>query len=295
VNLLIFGLGYSGKALARRLMAQGWSVSATVRRPGDRAEAETLGVRPVDPADAAALAQAAGRAQAILVTAPPGERGCPGLAALAPAIAAAGAFPDWIGYLSTTGVYGDREGGWVTEASALNAHSVEGARRVAAERDWRQIGRGMGLTVTAFRLPGIYGPGRSSFDRLRARTARRLVKPGHVFSRIHVEDLAAALQASIERPRPAGIYNLCDDEPASAADVTAYAAGLLGLEPPPEEAFDAATLSPAAQRFYEECKRVSNARAKAELGWRPAYPTYREGLAAILGLEAMAQPELSHD
>jgi nucleoside-diphosphate-sugar epimerase len=273
------------KALARRLMAQGWSVSATVRRVEDAAEAVALGVLPVDPEDAAALATAAGHARAILVTAPPGERGCPGLAALAPAIAASGAFPDWIGYLSTTGVYGDREGGWVFETSALNAHSVEGARRVAAERDWRQIGRGMGLTVTAFRLPGIYGPGRSPFDRLRAGTARRLIKPGHVFSRIHVEDLAAGLEASIRRPRAAGIYNLCDDEPASAAEVTAYAAGLLGIAPPPEEPFDPAALSPAAQRFYEECKRVSNARAKAELGWSPVYPTYREGLAAILAAE----------
>jgi nucleoside-diphosphate-sugar epimerase len=285
VNLLIFGFGYSGKALARRLMAQGWSVSATVRWVEDAAEAVALGVLPVDPEDAAALATAAGHARAILVTAPPGERGCPGLAALAPAIAASGAFPDWIGYLSTTGVYGDREGGWVFETSALNAHSVEGARRVAAERDWRQIGRGMGLTVATFRLPGIYGPGRSPFDRLRAGTARRLIKPGHVFSRIHVEDLAAGLEASIRRPRAAGIYNLCDDEPASAAEVTAYAAGLLGIAPPPDEPFDPATLSPAAQRFYEECKRVSNARAKAELGWSPVYPTYREGLAAILAAE----------
>ncbi|MDB5459726.1 MAG: Nucleoside-diphosphate-sugar epimerase, partial [Caulobacteraceae bacterium] len=157
-------------------------------------------------------------------------------------------------------------------------------------RDWRQIGRGMGLTVTAFRLPGIYGPGRSSFDRLRDGTARRLIKPGHVFSRIHVEDLAAGLEASIRQPRAAGIYNLCDDEPAAAAEVTAYAAGLLGMAPPPKEAFDPAALSPAARRFYEECKRVSNARAKAELGWRPAHPTYREGLAAILAAETARKP-----
>ena len=293
MNLLVFGFGYSGKALARRLMAKGWSVSATVRRTEDRQDALALGVTPVDPADESALANAAAQARAILVTAPPGERGCPGLAALAPAIAASGAFPDWIGYLSTTGVYGDREGRWVSETSALNAHSVEGARRVAAERDWRQIGRGMGLTVTAFRLPGIYGPGRSPFDRLRRGTARRLVKPGHVFSRIHVEDLASGLEASIARPRAAGIYNLCDDEPASAAEVTAYAAGLLGIDPPPEEPFDAAALTPAAQRFYEECKRVSNARAKAELDWFPAYRTYREGLAAILAQEQANGPKSS--
>ena len=280
--LLIFGFGFTGKTVAARALARGQAVIATVRKPDARAAAEALGVTAVDPADPDAMAQAAARARAILVTAPPGERGCPGLEALAPAMAASGAYPDWIGYLSTTGVYGDRSGGWVLETSALSAQSIEGARRVAAERDWRQVGRGMGLTVTTFRLPGIYGPGRSPFDRLRDGSARRVVKPGHVFSRIHVQDLAAGLEASMARPRPAGIYNLCDDEPAPAAEVTAYAATLLGVEPPPETPFDAHTLSPAAQRFWAECKRVSNARAKAELGWRPAYPTYREGLQAIL-------------
>ncbi|MGZ3279657.1 MAG: SDR family oxidoreductase [Caulobacteraceae bacterium] len=285
MQLLIFGFGYTGKALARRLMARGWSVAATARKAEDRATIAAAGVQPVDPLDPAALAQAAGRARAILVTAPPTEAGCPGLAALIPAIADSGAFPDWIGYLSTTGVYGDRGGRWVFETSALSAQSIEGARRVAAERDWLQVGRGMGLTVAVFRLPGIYGPGRSPFDRLRQGAARRLVKPGHVFSRIHVDDLAAGLEASIDRPRAGGIYNLCDDEPASAAEVTAFAADLLGLPPPPEEAYDPATLSPAAQRFWAECKRVSNALAKAELGWRPAYRSYREGLRAILQAE----------
>jgi nucleoside-diphosphate-sugar epimerase len=285
VHLLVFGFGYTGKTLARRMLERGWTVSATGRKAEERAGAEALGVQALAPTDEEALTEAAGRAQAILVTAPPNETGCPGLAALAPAIAAAGAFPDWIGYLSTSGVYGDRQGRWVSETSALNAQSIEGARRVAAERDWLEIGRGMGLTVTVFRLPGIYGPGRSPFDRLRDGTARRVIKPDHVFSRIHVDDLAAGLEASIARPRAGGIYNLCDDEPASAADVTAYAAALLGIEPPPEEAWDPAALSPAAQRFWAECKRMSNARAKAELGWRPAYPSYREGLKAILGAE----------
>jgi nucleoside-diphosphate-sugar epimerase len=290
LHLLIFGFGYTGKALARRLMAQGWRVSATVRRREDREAAQALGVAPLDPGDADALAHAVASVQAILVTPAPDERGCPGLRALGPAIGAARAFPDWIGYLSTTGVYGDRAGGWVFESSALAAKSVEGARRVGAERDWLQTGRGMGLTVAVFRLPGIYGPGRSPFARLRQGSARRLVKPGHVFSRIHVDDLVAGLEASILRPRPAGIYNLCDDEPASASDVTAFAARLIGLDPPPEEPFEAAALSPAGRRFYDECKRVSNARAKAELGWRPAYPSYREGLLAIL----QADGRLSH-
>ena len=173
-ELLIFGYGFTGKALARRLAAKGWRIAATARRAEDRAAAAAEGVLAFDPADADALVRAVGAARAILVTAPPGEGGCPGLTALAPAIATAGAFPDWIGYLSTTGVYGDRDGGWVFETSPLAAQSVEGARRAAAERDWRQMARGMGLTVAAFRLPGIYGPGRSPFDRLRDGTARRL-------------------------------------------------------------------------------------------------------------------------
>lgn len=139
----------------------------------------------------------------------------------------------------------------------------------------------MGLTVAVFRLPGIYGPGRSALDRVRAGDARRIVSPGQVFSRIHVDDLAAGLAASIARPRAGGVYNLCDDEPCPNSDVIAFAAGLLGLPAPPEIPLAEAALTPAAQRFYAESKRVSNARAKAELGWRPAYPSYREGLSTI--------------
>lgn len=227
-------------------------------------------------------------AQAVLITAPPGPEGCPGLQALVPALAQAQAFPDWIGYLSTTGVYGDRRGGWVFEESRLAAQSLEGARRVAAERDWLEVGRGMGLTVTIHRLPGIYGPGRSTLDRLREGRARRVGAPGQVFSRIHVDDLAAGLEASIARPRAGGIYNLCDDEPAPNSDVIAYAAGLLGMAVPPETPLDLEALSPSARRFYAETKRVSNARAKAELGWRPAYRTYREGLAQVLAIEGQS-------
>jgi len=193
------------------------------------------------------------------------------------ALAEANAYPDWIGYLSTTGVYGDREGGWVFETSPLAARSIEGARRVRAERDWLEVARGMGLTVQVFRLPGIYGPGRSAFERLAAGKAKRIVKDGQVFSRIHVEDIASGLAASIARPRAGGIYNLCDDEPAPPQDVIACAAEMMGVKPPPEQPWDPADQS----RFYAENKRVSNARAKAELGWRPAFPTYREGLAAI--------------
>jgi nucleoside-diphosphate-sugar epimerase len=285
LRLFVFGYGFSARALSQRLQPLGWSVSATIRRPVDRARLDVEGITPVPVGNKRELARALRDVQAVLVTAPPDAQGCPALRALVPALATANAFPDWIGYLSTTGVYGDRKGGWVTEQSRLAAQSLEGARRVGAERDWLEVGRGMGLTVQVFRLPGIYGPGRSGFDRLRAGQVRRIVSPGQVFSRIHVDDLAAGLEASIARPRAGGIYNLCDDEPCPNGEVIAYAAELLGLPVPPEVPLAEANLSPAGQRFYAESKRVSNARAKAELGWRPAYPTYREGLKAILAAE----------
>lgn len=285
-HLLIFGYGFTGQALARRLGADGWRVTAVVRSEATAAKARAQGVTPVSTDDRPGLVDALKTATAILITAPPTEAGCPGLNTLIPALAEANAFPDWIGYLSTTGVYGDREGRWVFEAGPLNARSVESARRVSAERDWRQVGRGMGLTVTAFRLPGIYGPGRSALDRVRDGTAHGIVKPGQMFSRIHVDDIASGLQASIARPRAGASYNLCDDEPAPSHEVNAFAARLLGLPAPPLVAFDDADLTPAARRFWGENKRVSNALAKAELGWRPAYPTYREGLTAVLAAES---------
>lgn len=282
MRLFVFGYGFSARALARRLRPQGWEVAATHRKPEAGAALAAEGVTALPLADRDAIAEALAGTQALLVTAPPGPDGCPALPVLVPAMARSGAFPDWTGYLSTTGVYGDRRGGWVFETSRLAAQSVEGARRVAAERDWLEVGRGMGLTVTVFRLPGIYGPGRSALDRLRAGQARRIAAPGQVFSRIHVDDLAAGLEASMAAPRAGGIYNLCDDEPAPNPDVVAYAARLLGLPVPPEIPLAEAGLGPQAMRFYAESKRVSNARAKAELGWRPTYPTYREGLQAIL-------------
>jgi nucleoside-diphosphate-sugar epimerase len=256
-----------------------------VRSEATAAKARGHGVAPVATDDRPSLVEALKTATAILITAPPTEGGCPGLNTLIPALAEANAFPDWIGYLSTTGVYGDREGRWVFEAGPLSARSVESARRVSAERDWRQVGRGMGLTVTAFRLPGIYGPGRSALDRARDGTAHGIVKPGQMFSRIHVDDIAAGLAASIARPRAGASYNLCDDEPAPSHEVNAFAAKLVGMPPPTLVAFDDADLTPAARRFWSENKRVSNALAKAELGWRPQYPTYREGLTAILAAE----------
>ena len=280
MSLFVFGYGYTAAALARRL---GWPVIATARTPAQAAALEAQGIASVDPANASAMAESMQAVRAILVTAPPDSAGCPGLRALGPAIGAANTFPDWIGYLSTTGVYGGRDGRWVFErTSPLNAASVEGGRRVAAERDWRQAGRDASLTVCTFRLPGIYGPGRSTFDRLRKGKVQRVIKAGQVFSRVHVEDIASALALSIEKPRAGAVYNIADDEPAPPQDVIAYAADLMALVPPPAVDFSAASLTPAAERFWRENRRVSNALAKAELGWNPAYPTYREGLAATL-------------
>jgi nucleoside-diphosphate-sugar epimerase len=285
VKLFVFGHGYLGAAFARRLRAEGWRVAATAREAAGRDRLRAEGVEPVDPAEPAAMVASVGDADAVLVTAPPGPRGCPGLAALAPALAEAGAFPDWIGYVSATSVYGDRGGGWVFEDSDLNAPTPEGARRVAAERDWFQLGRGMGLTVCIFRLPAIYGPGRSPFDRLRDGTARIVRKPGQVFNRVHVEDAASALAASLKRPRPGGSYNVCDDRPAGADAYVAHAARLLGAPPPPEVDWTDPAVSEGMRRFYRDNKRVSNALAKAELGWRLRWPDWRDGLAAVLEAE----------
>lgn len=280
MRLLIFGLGYVGQAFARRLGGKGWSVSATYRtEPGSAFE--TLGVEPVSLADAG---RASAGADAVLVTAAPDDDGCPGLAALGDGLARGDA--RWIGYLSSTGAYGDWEGRWVFEDCPLKAQSIEGARRASAEHGWQDFCTRTGRPVMVFRLPGIYGPGRSPLDRLRHGQSHSVVRPGQVFSRVHVDDLTRGLEASLARPRPGAAYNLCDDEPAPAHAVTAYAAGLLGMPAPPLEAYDEATVRPKARRFYSENKRVSNALAKGELGWRPLYPTYREGLAAIVAAEA---------
>ena len=286
MSVLVFGCGYLGSAFARRMLKEGRAVTATARSGERRSLCEVMGVPTVDPADAAALDAAVKDAEAVLVTAPPDEDGCPGLRALVPALARAGGFPEWIGYVSTTGVYGDRDGGWVFEDSELNAASVAGARRVAAERDWFEVGRGMGLTVCALRLPAIYGPGRSPFAKIRDGAARRVRKPGQVFNRVHVDDAVAGLVASMSCPRPGAAYNLCDDEPAGADVYTEFAAALIGAPPPPEADWLDPEVGEGMRRFYLDNKRVSNALAKAELGWRPRYPDWRDGLKAVLASES---------
>ena len=281
-SLLVFGGGYLGLEAAREAIRRGGRALATSRDPARRAALTAAGIDAVDPADGDALQTAVAAASAILITAAPDGAGCPGLKALIPAISASQAYPDWIGYVSSTAVYGDRAGGWAFEDDALNAASLEGARRVRAEQDWLDAGRGMGLTVQIFRLPALYGPGRSPADRLRDGTARLVRKPGQVFNRIHVADAVAGFFASMARPHPGRAYTLADDEPAPADVVMEWTAARLGLPNPPEVALDDPSVSDAMRRFYNDNKRLSNARAKAELGWRPRYPSWREGLESLL-------------
>lgn len=280
LSLLIFGGGYVGRAVALEALRRGGTAVATSRDPERRKALEAEGVTAIDPQDAPALKAALQAATAVLVTAAPDAHGCPGLRALSPL--ASEAWPDWIGYVSSTSVYGDRAGGWVFDSGPLNAANLEGARRVRAEQDWLDGARGMGLTVQLFRLPGFYGPGRSVVERLRAGTAKLVRKPGQIFNRIHIDDIVSALFASMDRPRPGAVYNLTDDEPSPADVVVEWAAQRMGLPRPPEVDWTDDSVSEGMRRFYLDSKRVSNARTKAELGWRPKYPTYREGLEAML-------------
>ena len=273
-SLLTLGHGYTASALAASLRAD-WKVAGTTRSEAKAESMRAAGVEPIPWDDAEGVDRAIAAADHLLVSLPPGAEGDPVLARHRTALAAAA--PRWVGYLSTTGVYGDRAGGWVDEESAIDPTTDRGRRRADAEAAWLATG----LPLHFFRLAGIYGPGRSALDRVREGRARRIVKPGQVFSRIHVADIARTLAASIARPRPGRAYNLADDLPASPQDVIAFAADLLGALLPPEEPFEDADLSPMARSFYAESKRVSNARLKSELGVELLYPNYRVGLRAI--------------
>lgn len=275
-TLLSLGHGYTAQALARRLIPMGWRVIGTSR--GRLADLEAQGVEPhLWPG--VALQPLLDQATHVLVSIAPDEAGDPVIAAEGAALRAAR--PAWVGYLSTTGVYGDHAGGWVDEDTALTPSTRRGQARVRAEAEWQALG----LPLHIFRLAGIYGPGRGPFAKVRDGSARRIIKPGQVFSRTHVEDIATVLEASIAQPRPGAIYNVCDDDPAPPEDVIGHAAELLGLPLPPAVAWEEAEMSPMARSFYAESKRVLNDRIKAELGVHLAYPTYREGLASLLAAE----------
>ncbi len=278
MHLLIFGLGTCGAAVASLAAAAGATVSATSRQP-DRRGPAGVGMVPFD-----AAIPAIASATHVLVTAPPGSDGDPVLARYGDALGAAAL--DWIGYLSTTGVYGDRGGGWVDEDTEPAPTAARSKRRLQAELAWREVAHGRPLDL--FRVAGIYGPGRSALDEVRSGRARRVIRPGHAFGRIHRDDIAAAVMAAIRRPGDGTrVFNLSDDEPAESALVIEEAARLLGVPPPPAVPFEEAWagMSDMARSFWADDRRVACSKTKATLGMAWRYPTFREGLAGILAEE----------
>jgi nucleoside-diphosphate-sugar epimerase len=284
-HLFCFGLGYSARVLADRLASEGWAVSGTCRDEAARQALAAEGIRahrfdrehPLDD-PTAALSEVTD----VLSSVPPDGDGDPVLDRHGADIAAMTGLR-WVGYLSTTGVYGDTGGAPVDETAPLNPTSERSRRRIKAERRWLDLYRSAHLPVHVFRLAGIYGPGRNALDQVRAGTARRIDKPGHLFSRIHVEDVAAVLRASMARPDPGAIYNVCDDVAAAQSDVIAYACALLGVTPPPPVPLDqvAGEMSPMALSFWRDNRRVDNARMKHDLGAQLKYPDYRSGLQML--------------
>lgn len=276
-TLLSIGHGFSSRALAPRLLAQGWRVIGTTRSAEKAAALKETGVEPVIwPSMPLPIAEATH----LLTSVAPGADGDPVLAEAGSELQVARHI-EWVGYLSTTGVYGDHDGGWVDEKAVLAPATKRGQARVTAEAAWAELG----LPLHIFRLAGIYGPGRGPFAKVRNGTARRIIKKNQVFSRIHVEDIATVVEASINKPNPGAVYNVCDDDPAPPQDVIAYAAKLLGLPLPPEVCFEDAEMSPMARSFYSDSKRVNNDRIKDELGVKLKYPDYHTGLAALLAAE----------
>ena len=275
-HLLCFGFGFSAEALARKLDPREWRVSGTSRSPEGVAAINAQGF---EGALFNELNTIPASVTHIVTSVPQSVDGDPVLQQFSHELISRAKSFDWVAYLSTTGVYGDRAGAWVDEDSELQPNTDRGQRRVDAEAAWKQVAD---LPLHIFRLAGIYGPGRNAFESLKSGKAQRVIKQGQIFSRIHVEDIAGVLLASINNPNPGRVYNLADDEPCPPQDVIAYAAELLGLPIPPDIPFEDAKLSAMAKSFYADSKRVSNARIKNELGYELKYPNYRVGLKALL-------------
>jgi nucleoside-diphosphate-sugar epimerase len=280
MRLFCFGYGYSADALARKLSPRLDALAGTLTNPEAPEEAGArVEAYKGDGPSAAVRSLLAGTTH-LLVSIPPDLEGDAVLRDFAEDIAALDDLA-WIGYLSTVGVYGDAKGAWVDETSPVRPLNERSLRRVEAERAWLDLGARTGHRVEVFRLAGIYGPGRNPLAGLRAGTARRIVKPGQVFNRIHVDDIARVLAAAIDKDTGLQVFNVSDDEPAPPEDVLAYAAELVGVPVPPTLAFEAAGLSGMAASFWSECKRVKNERIRRQLGVELLYPTYREGLTAL--------------
>ncbi|PHQ99458.1 MAG: NAD(P)-dependent oxidoreductase [Marinosulfonomonas sp.] len=280
-TLLSFGHGYSAQALGRHLIPRGWQVIGTSRDPENLPAISARGATAIHwPGDD--ISGALASATHLLISVAPNAEGDPVLNALRGQITAIAPQLKWVGYLSTIGVYGNHDGAWVNEDTPLTPATKRGKLRAFAEAEWQALAAEIGLPLHIFRLAGIYGPNRGPFAKVRKGTARRIIKPNQLFSRIHVEDIATVLAASIARPTPGRIYNVCDDNPAPPQDVIAYAAELLGLPIPPTEDFTTAEMTDMARSFYAESKSVSNARIKSELGVALKYPTYQVGLQSLL-------------
>ena len=278
MNLFCFGLGYCADYLSAKLIKQGWQVSATCRTSEKAAVLEASGIRSVLLSGKKVTVSDLGKADHILISVPPEQDGSdPVINFAEAALAALQDQIKWVGYLSTTGVYGDHQGAWIDEETPAGLLSERGQRRVAAEAQWAATG----LPMHYFRLAGIYGPGRNSLRALQNGTARRVVKQGQVFSRIHLADITRILEASIANPNAGRAYSVCDDTPAPPQDVVTYAAELMGVSPPALQDFATAELSPMARSFYGENKRIRNNRIKEELGVSLEYPDYRAGLSAL--------------
>ncbi|MDA9447998.1 MULTISPECIES: SDR family oxidoreductase [Bradyrhizobium] len=275
MRLFILGLGYSARHFVRKHGGSFSHIAGTVRDPGKRDDLAGIEVHAFSgEPPARETVEQVREADVLLISIPPGSSGDPAIAAFGDVLATG---RRKIVYLSTIGVYGDHGGGWVDESTPPQATLDRARMRVAAEQAWMDMARG---DAAILRLAGIYGPGRNALATLRGGTARRVIKPGQVFNRIHVDDIANAIMAALPH-RTGGIWNVCDDEPAPPQDVIAYAAKLMGVVPPPEEAFATAEMSAMARSFYASSARVSNAKLKRELGVTLVHPTYRRGLDAL--------------
>ncbi len=283
-TLFTFGHGYSASALTR-VLPEHWTKIGTSRETANIGRITDQGVKALvwpgeDPEPDLR------NTTHLLISAAPDQDGDPVLAAFGNRITSMIPNIEWVGYLSTTGVYGDHGGGWVDETTPLSPTTKRGKYRVRAEQQWQALG----LPLHIFRLAGIYGPGRGPFAKVRSGKARRIIKKDQVFSRIHVDDVAQVLLASINQPNPGAVYNLCDDMAAPPEDVIAHAARLLGLACPPDEDFETAEMTAMARSFYADSKRVRNDKIKNELGIKLLYPSYQDGLKALLDQEKAALP-----
>ena len=291
-RVLILGLGWSGRVLAAQLQAHGVGVAGTVRDPSfapdDGLPRHQLHA---DTPPSPALLDEIAQADAVLCSVPPDAEGDPALRLLLPALQASPALR-WVGYLSSTSVYADRAGGWIDERSAADATEAAGVQRLLAEAQWRALAGQRSIASAVLRLPGLYGPGRNALVQLAQGRARHVVRPGQVFNRLHVDDLATVIIAAMQRPTHKGLYLPSDDEPAPPQDVLSFAAQLGGFALPPAVAWDDPALSPTLRRFYQSNKRIDSRGTREALGWQPRFPSYREGLTDLAASLAGHGPAL---